>query len=52
VLLFGIGLIALGVLLLVVPAVGFFLGPAVAAAGVALLVLHFTRLSRRARTGP
>jgi hypothetical protein len=44
------GLIALGLLLLIVPAVGFFLGPAVAAAGVVILVLHFTRVSRGARS--
>ena len=44
----GIGLIALGLLLLIVPAVGFFIGPLVAAAGVVLLILHFVRVSRRA----
>jgi uncharacterized membrane protein len=46
----GIGLIALGLLLLVVPGVGFLLGPVVAAAGVVLLVLHFVRASREPRT--
>jgi hypothetical protein len=44
------GLIAVGLLLFIVPAVGFFIGPAVVAAGVILLVLHFTRVSRGART--
>jgi hypothetical protein len=48
----GIGMIALGLLLLVVPAVGFFLGPAVAAAGVVLLVLHFIRMARGEREPP
>ena len=47
-LLLGIGLILLGLLLLIVPPVGFFLGPVVAAAGVVLLVLHFMRVSRAA----
>jgi uncharacterized membrane protein HdeD (DUF308 family) len=48
----GIGLIALGLLLLLVPAVGFFSGPLVAGAGVVLLVLHFVRVSRATETSP
>jgi hypothetical protein len=47
----GIGLIVLGLLLLLVPAVGIVLGPLVAAAGIVLLVLHFVRVSRAA-SGP
>ncbi|MBD0329871.1 MAG: hypothetical protein ICV64_07190 [Thermoleophilia bacterium] len=46
---FGIGLIAIGLLLLLVPPVGFFLGPAVAVAGIVLLVLHFVRTARGER---
>jgi hypothetical protein len=49
VLVLGIGLILIGLVLLLVPAVGLVLGLLVAAAGVVLLVLHFVRVFRTAR---
>jgi hypothetical protein len=47
----GIGLIAVGLVSLIIPGVGWVLGPALVVAGLAALVLHFVRVSRAARTG-